>query len=113
MLFRSGVYNDIQDAEGFRAVCQQGLEMGFDGKTLIHPTQVEPCNEVFAPSEADLVMAGRIVTVTKHGRPVVSIQPVHAASIDERRAAIAELRSARAGRRLGMTPQQAIAEGRR
>ena len=59
------------------------------------------------------VMAGRIVTVTKHGRPVVSIQPVHAASIDERRAAIAELRSARAGRRLGMTPQQAIAEGRR
>ena len=32
-----GVYNDIQDTEGFRAVCQQGLEMGFDGKTLIHP----------------------------------------------------------------------------
>jgi citrate lyase beta subunit len=44
-----GVYNDIRDVEGFRAVCQQGLEMGFDGKTLIHPSQVEPCNEVFAP----------------------------------------------------------------
>ena len=72
-----GVYNDIQDAEGFRAVCQQGLEMGFDGKTLIHPTQVEPCNEVFAPSEADLVMAGRIVEAFKkaqsEGKGVVTV----------------------------------------
>ncbi|MBS0549548.1 MAG: CoA ester lyase, partial [Proteobacteria bacterium] len=49
-----GVYNDIQDAEGFRATCVQGLELGFDGKTLIHPSQVEPCNEVFAPSAAEL-----------------------------------------------------------
>jgi citrate lyase subunit beta/citryl-CoA lyase len=72
-----GVYNDIQDAEGFRAVCQQGLEMGFDGKTLIHPTQVEPCNEVFAPTEADLVMAGRIVEAFKkaqaEGKGVVTV----------------------------------------
>lgn len=60
-----GVYNDIQDADGFRAVCQQGLEMGFDGKTLIHPSQVEPCNEVFAPSAAELEMAGKIVTAFK------------------------------------------------
>lgn len=60
-----GVYNDIQDTEGFRAVCQQGLEMGFDGKTLIHPSQVEPCNEVFAPSPAELEMAGKIVTAFK------------------------------------------------
>ena len=62
-----GVYNDIQDAEGFRAVCQQGLEMGFDGKTLIHPSQVEPCNEVFAPSAAELEMAGKIVAAFKAG----------------------------------------------
>ncbi len=60
-----GVYNDIQDAEGFRAVCRQGLEMGFDGKTLIHPSQVEPCNEVFAPSSAELEMAGKIVAAFK------------------------------------------------
>ena len=60
-----GVYNDIQDVEGFRAVCQQGLEMGFDGKTLIHPSQVEPCNEVFAPSAAELEMAGKIVVAFK------------------------------------------------
>ena len=72
-----GVYNDIQDIEGFRAVCQQGLEMGFDGKTLIHPGQVEPCNEVFAPSAAELEMAGKIVTAFKtaqaEGKGVVTV----------------------------------------
>ncbi|NQW54599.1 MAG: CoA ester lyase [Rhodospirillales bacterium] len=72
-----GVYNDIQDAEGFRAVCQQGLEMGFDGKTLIHPSQVEPCNDVFAPSAAELEMAGRIVAAFKaaqaEGKGVVTV----------------------------------------
>jgi citrate lyase subunit beta/citryl-CoA lyase len=72
-----GVYNDIRDVEGFRAVCQQGLEMGFDGKTLIHPSQVEPCNEVFAPSTAELEMAGKIVAAFKaaqaEGKGVVTV----------------------------------------
>lgn len=72
-----GVYNDIQDTAGFRAVCQQGLEMGFDGKTLIHPSQVEPCNEIFAPSAAELEMAGRIVAAFKaaqaEGKGVVTV----------------------------------------
>ncbi len=72
-----GVYNDIQDVEGFRAVCQQGLEMGFDGKTLIHPTQVEPCNEVFAPSAAELTMSEKIVAAFKaaqaEGKGVVTV----------------------------------------
>ena len=72
-----GVYNDIQDTAGFRAVCQQGLEMGFDGKTLIHPSQVEPCNDVFAPSPAELEMAGKIVAAFKaaqvEGKGVVTV----------------------------------------
>ena len=46
-----GVYNDVKDADGFLAECTQGREMGFDGKTLIHPGQVEGANEAFAPSE--------------------------------------------------------------
>lgn len=46
-----GVYNDVKDTEGFLAECQQGREMGFDGKTLIHPGQVEGANAAFAPSE--------------------------------------------------------------
>ncbi len=45
-----GVYNDVKDLDGFLAECRQGREMGFDGKTLIHPGQVEGANEVFAPS---------------------------------------------------------------
>jgi citrate lyase subunit beta/citryl-CoA lyase len=45
-----GVYNDVRDAEGFAVECRQGRELGFDGKTLVHPGQVETCNEVFAPS---------------------------------------------------------------
>ncbi|MCW5735891.1 MAG: CoA ester lyase [Enhydrobacter sp.] len=72
-----GVYNDIQDADGFKEVCHQGLEMGFDGKTLIHPSQVEPCNEIFAPSDAELAMAGKIVTAFRtaqaEGKGVVTV----------------------------------------
>ena len=49
-----GVFTDIGDAAGFEAEARQGLMMGFDGKTLIHPSQVAPCNMVFSPSEAEL-----------------------------------------------------------
>jgi citrate lyase subunit beta/citryl-CoA lyase len=72
-----GVYNDIADADGFQAVCRQGVEMGFDGKTLIHPSQVEPCNEIFAPSESELAMAGKIVAAFRkaqaEGKGVVTV----------------------------------------
>ena len=46
-----GVYNDVKNLDGFNAECQQGREFGFDGKTLIHPGQVDGANEAFAPSE--------------------------------------------------------------
>ncbi|PUA79837.1 HpcH/HpaI aldolase/citrate lyase family protein [Nocardioides currus] len=46
-----GVYNDVKDLDGFLAECEQGRQMGFDGKTLIHPGQVEGANTAFAPSE--------------------------------------------------------------
>jgi citrate lyase subunit beta / citryl-CoA lyase len=56
-----GVYNDIADAEGFRRECGQGRDMGFDGKTLIHPSQIAPCNVAFSPSEAEVAQARRII----------------------------------------------------
>lgn len=56
-----GVHNDIADAEGLRAECQQGRDMGFDGKTLIHPSQVDICNEVFSPSADEIAEARRII----------------------------------------------------
>jgi citrate lyase subunit beta/citryl-CoA lyase len=52
-----GVYNDVKDLEGFVAEARQGREMGFDGKTLIHPGQVDPANVAFSPSEADIERA--------------------------------------------------------
>jgi citrate lyase beta subunit len=56
-----GVYTDIRNPEGFEAEARQGLMLGFDGKTLIHPSQVEPCNAVFASSEAEIADAEGVI----------------------------------------------------
>ena len=56
-----GVYNALQDEAGFRAECEQGRDLGFDGKTLIHPNQLAIANEVFAPSEAELTEARAVI----------------------------------------------------
>lgn len=56
-----GVWNAIDDAEGFAAECTQGRDLGMDGKTLIHPAQIEPCNRIFAPAPAELDWARRVV----------------------------------------------------
>lgn len=55
-----GVYNNFQDAEGFSAECAQGADMGMDGKTLIHPKQIEACHAAFSPSEDEIAWARRI-----------------------------------------------------
>jgi (3S)-malyl-CoA thioesterase len=54
-----GVYNAFKDVEGLRAECDQGRDMGFDGKTLIHPTQIDVTNEIFAPSADEVELARR------------------------------------------------------
>jgi citrate lyase subunit beta/citryl-CoA lyase len=56
-----GVHNDIQDTEGFTAVCRQGAELGFDGKTLIHPAQVETANRLFSPDANEVLWAREIL----------------------------------------------------
>jgi len=56
-----GVYNDIADLAGFRAECEQGRDFGLDGKTLIHPSQLDICNEVFAPSVAEIESSRAII----------------------------------------------------
>jgi citrate lyase subunit beta/citryl-CoA lyase len=55
-----GVYND-SDLEGFRHECEQGRDMGFEGKTLIHPSQIAPCNAAFSPSETEVAQARKII----------------------------------------------------
>jgi len=85
-----GVYNDIKDPEGFEAECLQGRQMGFDGKTLIHPSQIDPANEVWAPTpEAvedaraliatfdDAIAAGKGV-VTHNGRMIENLHVANA-----------------------------------
>lgn len=72
-----GVYNDIRDVEGFEAECRQGADLGFDGKTLIHPGQVDVANAVWAPSDEDVVDARTIIEAFAEaeadGRGVVTV----------------------------------------
>lgn len=56
-----GVHNDLGDADGFAAECAQGAAFGFDGKTLIHPSQIDPCNAAFSPTSAAVARARAIV----------------------------------------------------
>jgi len=70
-----GLFNDVKDAEGFAAECRQGVELGFDGKTLIHPNQIEPRNAAWAPSEAAVEDARALIATFEQamaeGRGVV------------------------------------------
>jgi citrate lyase subunit beta/citryl-CoA lyase len=72
-----GVYNDVQDAWGFRAEAEQGKAMGFDGKTLVHPSQVEPANAVWAPSAEEIDFSRRVIAAFEEaeaeGRGVITV----------------------------------------
>ena len=63
-----GVYNDVKDTEGFLAECDQGRQMGFDGKTLIHPGQVDGANTAFAPSEQAVEDARGLIAAFEDGQ---------------------------------------------
>jgi citrate lyase subunit beta/citryl-CoA lyase len=56
-----GVYNDFSDPAGFRAECEQSRDLGMDGKTLIHPSQIDPCNEIFTPTQEEITWAQKII----------------------------------------------------
>lgn len=93
-----GVYNDFKDDTGFRAECEQGRHLGMDGKTLIHPSQIAACNELFSPAAEEVAWAAKIIAgfalpenalkgvITIEGRMV---ERLHLA-MAERTAAIAE-----------------------
>lgn len=72
-----GVWNDLDDEDGFAAQCAQGAEFGFDGKTLIHPRQIEACNVAFSPSAAAVAEARAIVAAfalaENEGRGVIRL----------------------------------------
>ncbi len=72
-----GVYNDIKNEEGFAAICEQGRDMGFDGKTLIHPSQVAPCNTIFSPDPETVAFARKTIeafeAVENKGKGVLKV----------------------------------------
>jgi citrate lyase subunit beta/citryl-CoA lyase len=72
-----GVYNDVGDADGFVAEARQGKAMGFDGKTLVHPSQVAPANEVWAPTAGEIEFSQRVIAAFDEaqaaGRGVVTV----------------------------------------
>jgi citrate lyase subunit beta/citryl-CoA lyase len=72
-----GVYNDIRDPDGFRVEAEQGKALGFDGKTLVHPSQVEPANEVWSPNDDDVDHSRRVIeafeTAEAEGRGVITV----------------------------------------
>ena len=100
-----GVYNAFKDDEGLAAECEQGRDMGFDGKTLIHPAQVEITNRAFGPSEAEIDLAQRQIAAFEEaekngqgvavldGRIVENLHIVTARATLAKAAAIAELES--------------------
>ncbi len=73
-----GVHLDLADDAGFAAHCDQGKQLGFDGKTLIHPKTIDKANEVFAPSEDEVAWSRRIIeehaAATAEGKGVVLVE---------------------------------------
>ena len=62
-----GVFNRLDDPEGFAAECAESRSLGFDGKSLIHPDQIAPCHAAFAPSEEEIAKAERLVAAASGG----------------------------------------------
>lgn len=99
-----GVYNAFKDVDGLRNECEQGRDMGFDGKTLIHPAQIDVANTAFAPSAAEIDLAQRQISAFEEteargqgvavvdGRIVENLHVVSAREILSKADAIAELR---------------------
>ena len=90
-----GVFNDIKDEVSFAAECSQGRQMGFDGKTLVHPSQVEPCNLAFSPEADEVELAVRIISAfeeaEREGRGVVTVdgRMIENLHVDEARRVLA------------------------
>jgi citrate lyase subunit beta/citryl-CoA lyase len=100
-----GVYNDIANTAGFNEECTQARDLGLDGKTLIHPNQIEPCNAVFSPSPDEVALARKMIAAfdmpENRDKGVVQIdgrmvERMHAV-MARRTVAIAEAIEARAG----------------
>lgn len=90
-----GVFNALDDAAGFAAECGEGRSFGFDGKTLVHPSQIAPCNAAFSPTNAEIADAEALVTAAAEGATRFRGRMVEALHVDAARALLARARALR------------------
>lgn len=87
-----GVYNRLDDDDGLTAECREGRAFGFDGKSLIHPGQIETANRVFGPSEAEIDAATRLIAAATGGAERFENRMIEALHVDQARALLAKAR---------------------
>lgn len=87
-----GVYNAIDDLPGFEAECREGRSLGFDGKSLIHPTQVGPCNAIFSPTAEEIARATRLVEAATGGAERFEGEMIESMHVEEARSLLARAR---------------------
>lgn len=87
-----GVYNRLEDGEGLSAQCEEGRAFGFDGKSLIHPSQIETANRIFGPSEKEVADAQRLVEAASGGAERFEGRMIESMHVDHARAVLAKAR---------------------
>jgi citrate lyase subunit beta/citryl-CoA lyase len=90
-----GVYNRLDDEDGLAAECREGRAFGFDGKSLIHPGQIDTANRIFGPSESELEAAIRLIAAATGGAERFEGRMIEAMHVDQARALLAKARRSR------------------
>jgi citrate lyase subunit beta/citryl-CoA lyase len=88
-----GVHNRLDDPDGFAAQCAEGKSFGFDGKSLIHPSQIEPANRLFGPSEAEIEAAKRLVAAATGGAERFEGEMIELMHVEQARWVLAKARA--------------------
>lgn len=84
-----GVYNRLEDEEGLRAQCEEGRAFGFDGKSLIHPNQIETANRVFGPGDEEIAAARRLIKAATGGAERFEGRMIESMHVEQARAVLA------------------------
>jgi citrate lyase subunit beta/citryl-CoA lyase len=88
-----GVHNRLHDSRGFAAQCEEGKSFGFDGKSLIHPSQIEPANRLFGPSEPEVEAANRLLAAATGGAERFEGEMIEAMHVEQAKWVLARARS--------------------
>ncbi|HEY0084530.1 MAG TPA: aldolase/citrate lyase family protein, partial [Allosphingosinicella sp.] len=88
-----GVYNRLEDTEGLEAECREGRSFGFDGKTIIHPNQLETANRIFGPSDEEVDAARRLVAAATGGAERFEGRMIEAMHVEEARRLLSRARA--------------------